>query len=154
MSLILEQFLPYQLAVTAEAVSAGLASVYATRFGLTIPEWRVIANLGRKETLTAGDAAARASLDKVQVSRALKHLVARKLVVRRIDRADRRRAYLTLTAAGVRLHTDIATLALDWERTLLAGLSPTDRATLDRLLPALAARAAATVMTPPQAKQS
>jgi DNA-binding MarR family transcriptional regulator len=141
MSLILEQFLPYRLAVAADAVSTSLASVYTARFDLTIPEWRMIANLGRHGTLTASDVAVLASLDKVQVSRALKRLVARKLVIRRTDRADRRRAYLTLSAAGVRLHADIARLALDWERTLLAGLSPADRASLDRLLPALAARA-------------
>jgi len=39
-ALRLETFLPYRLSVLANEVSTRLASVYAERFGLTIPEWR------------------------------------------------------------------------------------------------------------------
>lgn len=138
----LDTFLPYRLAVAADAVSSGLATVYASRFGLTIPEWRLIANLGRDGVMTASEAAARATLDKVQVTRASQRLIARKLVARRVDRADRRRVSLTLTAAGASVRAEIADLARAWERQLLAGLAPQDRTALNRALASLTARAA------------
>src|SRR5438105_1016632 len=43
----LEEFLPYQLSVTASSVSRLFAKHYADRFGLSIPEWRVLAVVGR-----------------------------------------------------------------------------------------------------------
>ena len=45
--LILEDFLPYRLAILSHTVSSLIARVYDKRFGLTIPEWRVIAIVGR-----------------------------------------------------------------------------------------------------------
>ena len=45
--LLLERFLPYRLAILSHSVSNSIATVYANRFGLTIPEWRVIVILGR-----------------------------------------------------------------------------------------------------------
>lgn len=124
--LALDDFVPYRLAVAADAVSKGLAAVYAGRFGITIPEWRIIANLGERGALTAGDAARYSSLDKVQVSRAVQRLVARRLVSRKQGREDRRQVRLALTAEGVRMLRDIAALALAWERDLLAPL-PVDQ---------------------------
>ena len=134
MTLRLETFLPYRLAVAADAVSQGLAAVYAARFAITIPEWRLIANLGHHGALTAGEVAAHSSLDKVQVSRAVARLQRRRLVSRRVDTHDKRRAHLTLTVAGRRLFSDIAALALAWERDLLAGLPAAERAALDAAL--------------------
>ena len=46
--LVLEDFLPYRLAILSNTVSGTIAETYAQRFGLTIPEWRVIAVLGEE----------------------------------------------------------------------------------------------------------
>ena len=43
----LAAFLPYQLAVVAARVSKGFADRYRAEFGLTIPEWRVLAHLAQ-----------------------------------------------------------------------------------------------------------
>ena len=42
----LEHFVPYRLSVLTNIVSSAIAGAYAARFGLSIPEWRVIAVLG------------------------------------------------------------------------------------------------------------
>ena len=44
--LTLAEFLPYQLSITSNAVSDLIARSYQGRFGLKIPEWRVMAVLG------------------------------------------------------------------------------------------------------------
>jgi secreted PhoX family phosphatase len=42
----LADFLPYLLSITSNAVSDRIAAEYSSRFGLKIPEWRVMAVLG------------------------------------------------------------------------------------------------------------
>ena len=44
--LALDAFVPYRLSVLTNQVSSAIARHYADRFGLTIPEWRVMAVLG------------------------------------------------------------------------------------------------------------
>jgi len=58
--LTLERFLPYRLNVLASVVSNALARIYAERFGITIPQWRIIATLGQFDTRTARDIAGHA----------------------------------------------------------------------------------------------
>ena len=70
-ALDLEHFLPYRLSVLANTVSTALAGAYALRFGLTIPQWRVIAVLARTPGLAAADVVERTAMDKVAVSRAV-----------------------------------------------------------------------------------
>jgi DNA-binding MarR family transcriptional regulator len=137
----LDRFLPYRLAVLAHALSRDLGAVYVERFDLTIPEWRLVANLGRSGALTAGDLAERSNLDKPKVTRALKRLEQAGRVSRVVDLADRRSASIMLTPEGRKLYATVAALALDWEAELLAPFSATDRADLRRLLDRLSAHA-------------
>lgn len=134
----LETFLPYRLSVLSNRISNAIARVYATRFGLSIPEWRLIAVLGRFGPLSANGVAERTQMDKVRVSRAVQRLLQRRLIERSMDAADRRRSILLLSAEGAAIRAEIAPLALDIERRLLTVLSPEDRRDLDRLLALLA----------------
>ena len=43
----LDDFLPYRLSVLTNRVSGAIARHYSERFGLSVPEWRVMAVLGR-----------------------------------------------------------------------------------------------------------
>src|SRR5689334_13638909 len=74
-TLHLTRFLPYRLSVLANTVSHTLAKLYEKRFGITIPEWRIIAVLGGGETMSAGEIAQRTAMDKVQVSRAISRML-------------------------------------------------------------------------------
>ena len=136
----LAQFLPYRLSVLANKVSRQLASAYAERFGITIPQWRVIAVLGQDLDVSADFVCGRTQMDRVTVSRALAGLVAAKLVRRRVDPADRRSTKLRLTAAGERLYADVVPLAKAYEASLLAALSGAERAALQRMLVRLQAQ--------------
>ena len=49
----LAEFLPYRLSVTSNAVSQRIAQEYRIRWGLSVPEWRVMAVLGDSGPHTA-----------------------------------------------------------------------------------------------------
>lgn len=130
----LEAFAPYRLAVVAHTVSRALSAVYTKEFGLSIPEWRVLANLGRFGPLNAGELAERSSMDKPKVTRALQRLEARGLTQRAVVSADRRQVRLSLTRRGRLQFRQIASLALEWEAEFLGALSDAERKGLDRIL--------------------
>lgn len=137
----LDEFLPYRLSLLSNTVSAAIASSYVERFKLTIPEWRIMAVLGRFPGITAGTVAKRTAMDKVAVSRALARLQTAGYLRRKGDKTDRRRSLLQLSAAGDRLYQRIAPLAMDFENQLLDSLTERDRRHLDRLLTQLMERA-------------
>ena len=132
--LVLEDFLPYRLSILSNRVSRAIAARYAKTFDLTIPEWRIIAVLGRQPGLTAKEIAEATEMDKVAVSRAVAKLVQSKRVVARADREDARRQILALTAQGESVHARIAPIALESEQRLLAALDAREREQLDTLL--------------------
>ncbi len=134
-------FLPYRLSVLANRVSANFSAIYATRFQLTIPDWRVMAVLGQAGGLAADDVCQRTEMDKVTVSRAIARLHARGLVRRGTAAQDRRRLALDLTARGRAIYDRLVPLARDYEGWLRSALTPDEARTLDRLLDTLAARA-------------
>ena len=137
----LEDFLPYQLSVLSNTVSTTVARAYDKRFKVSIPEWRVIAILGRFPGLSAVEVAERTMLDKVAVSRAVTKLIKKGRIDREFADADKRRSILNLSEEGQKLHDEIAELALAFERDLLEGLSPEELAQLTNLMERLLARA-------------
>lgn len=141
--LVLEDFLPYRLSILSNRVSRAIAARYAKAFDLTIPEWRVIAVLGRRTGLTAKEIAEATEMDKVAVSRAVARLVAARRVRASADAEDARRLRLSLTREGEGLHARIAPIALASEQRLLATLDARERHELDALIDRLldAARA-------------
>jgi len=139
--LILEEFLPYRLAVLSHTVSSKIAGVYEERFQISIPEWRVIAILGRFPGLSAVEVAQRTMLDKVAVSRAVTKLIKNGRLDREFADADRRRSILNLSEEGRRIHDEIAPLALRFERDLLHGISPEDFERFNLVMERLVARA-------------
>ena len=137
----LENFLPYRLAVLSNTVSATVARAYDKRFSVSIPEWRVIAVLGRFPGLSAVEVAERTFLDKVAVSRAVTKLIKNGRIDRAFADADKRRSILNLSEAGKKLHDEIAELALQFERDLVEGFSAEEMATLKSIMERLMARA-------------
>jgi len=140
-ALILDEFLPYKLAVLSHSVSSLVARVYDKRFGLTIPEWRVIAIVGRFPGLSAVEVAERTMMDKVAVSRAVTKLIKSGRIDREFADADRRRSILNLSEQGIQVHDEIAPFALKMEEDLLHGLSVDEVETLNSVIERLLARA-------------
>jgi len=139
--LILENFLPYRLAILSHTVSTTIAQVYEKRFNLSIPEWRVIAILGRFPGLSAVEVAERTFMDKVAVSRAVTKLIKNGRVDRQFADADRRRSILNLSEEGRRVHNEVAPLALQFEHDLLDDLSEEEIGKLGVIMERLMTRA-------------
>jgi DNA-binding MarR family transcriptional regulator len=130
----LERFLPYRLFLAATEVSRAFAKVYSDRFGLGIPEWRIIAMLARLAPLSTKELAEVTGLDKVRVSRSTADLMRNGLVRSTTNHDDRRKIALELTAKGEKLHRSIIPLALRLEDELLSDLSSIERIALYELI--------------------
>src|SRR5918997_6345841 len=140
---VLERFLPYRLNVLASLTSNALAQIYAERFGLSIPAWRVIATLGQYDDRTARDIAAHGVMHKSTVSRAVSALEQRGLIVRRANQDDRREELLALTPEGRDIYEALAPQALAFEERLVAVLTDEEQATLAALVDKLSVHARA-----------
>ncbi|MEI9928986.1 MAG: MarR family winged helix-turn-helix transcriptional regulator [Rhizomicrobium sp.] len=130
----LDHFVPYKLSVLSNRVSDAIARHYSERFGLSIPEWRVMAVLGQTPGLSASEVAARTAMDKVQVSRAVASLLRTKRIARVGDEKDGRVSRLSLTRQGTTIYDEIVPLALHLESVLLAALTPAERASFSLLV--------------------
>lgn len=136
MSFDLSAFLPYQLAVASSRVSKAFADRYRIEFGLTIPEWRVLAHLAQSGSVSVRDIHARVDMDKSKVSRAAARLVSAGLIEKRDNPDDRRLLDMRLTAKGQDMMARIMPIADAFQREIIAKLAddaPTFRAGLQKL---------------------
>ncbi len=138
----LEQFLPYQLNVVASLVSLALSRVYAQRYRIGVPEWRVLVTLGQYGVMTGKAIGAHTHMHKTKVSRAVALLEKRRLLARRNNRADMRESFLSLTAGGRAMYEELAPHALEFAQRLTEILTPSDRETFDRAVKQLTDRSA------------
>lgn len=137
----LADFLPYLMSVTTNAVSDLIAAEYQSRFGLKIPEWRVMAILGDSGPRTQRDLVAATRMDKVAVNRACKVLEERALVSRSPNARDGRSHHLGLTRAGKAMHAEIMPHALAMESRIFAVLDPAERDQFKAMLGRIAGQA-------------
>jgi DNA-binding MarR family transcriptional regulator len=126
-TLELRNFVPFRLNRLASEVSEHLAGIYRERFGLDIPEWRVMATVGpvtgSEAGCTAQYIASSTRMHKTRVSRAIAHLEERGLMTRVTSSGDRREMELRLTKAGRRMYSELVPLALERESVLLASMT-------------------------------
>src|ERR1700741_3081777 len=115
----LDRFLPYRLSVASNAVSSWIAKSYRKRFNLKVTEWRLIAILAEADRMTPQALTRATRMDKINVSRAAKALVARGLLGASPNGDDGRSHFLSLTAQGRALYAKIAPEALAMEARLL-----------------------------------
>jgi DNA-binding MarR family transcriptional regulator len=134
-SLQLLDFIPFRLNRLASEISQRLSEIYRERFGLDIPEWRILATLGAHRYCTAQYVADSTRMHKTRVSRAAAQLAGRGLLRRSHSAADGREVLLRLTPKGRRLYAELVPLALRREKELMACLAP---AQADALLQGLA----------------
>lgn len=140
--LILEEFLPFRLSVLSNRISSAVAKLYESRFDLKLPEWRIMAILGRNPNLTASQIVDISQMDKVAISRAVKRLVAMGRLTATDDPDDARRQRLNLSEAGRKIYEQIVPLALGVEEKLLARMSEDERAALQDAITRLSQAAA------------
>jgi len=122
----LDRFLPYRLSITSNLVSDRIASAYEAMFGLSIPEWRLVAVIAEGDAITQAEIGERTRMDKVTVSRAAIGLVDRGLLQRAPNAADKRSHLLSLTASGRELYALVAPKALELERRIFENFAPAE----------------------------
>jgi DNA-binding MarR family transcriptional regulator len=141
-ALKLEEFLPYRLNVVASLASQALSKVYAKRYGIGVPEWRVLVTLGQYGVMTGKAVGAHSHMHKTKVSRAVALLEQRQLVARRANDADMRESLLSLTENGRGVYNDLVPIAVDFAHRLGEVIDPADRAAFERALRKLTDRSA------------
>ena len=144
----LEEFLPYRLNVVASLVSQALSRIYVERYGIGVPEWRILVTLGQFETMTAKAIGTHSHMHKTKVSRAASALERRKLIMRREKRADRREAFLSLTPVGRAIYRDLAPGAIEFANALIENIDPADRAAFERAVTRLTEQSMILTATP------
>jgi DNA-binding MarR family transcriptional regulator len=128
-------FVPFRLNRLAAEVSSALSVEYAARYGLDIPEWRVLATLGfRNDACSAQYIAQCTRTHKSTISRAVTALMKRQ-IVERVENADDRREFrLRLTRKGATLYEELIPRLLRKEQEMLSCLTAQERRDLGRLL--------------------
>lgn len=139
---VLDRFLPYVLSAASNRVLRLFAHHHLAEFGLTIPEWRVMAIIGRFGTTGATAISERTAMDKVKVSRAVASLLQRDLLRRAADPADGRAWMLSFTRKGRTVYGRVMPRAQALNTDLTAAISRKDVATFRSVLARLEARVA------------
>jgi DNA-binding MarR family transcriptional regulator len=133
----LETSISVQVSVLAKLLDRRLARLVVDRFGMTVAEYRVLAQVMLYPRSTVRAIAERTFVDKAQVSRAAASLEAGAYITRDMLDHDRRSPVFTLTRAGRALLNRITPLRKAQEQEIVAGLEPADVRRLLALLPAL-----------------
>jgi len=129
------KFVPFRLNRLGAEVSAALSSEYRARYGLDIPEWRVMATLGfRNEACSAQYIAQCTRTHKSTISRAVTSLLEHGLIERVENTEDRREFRLALTHKGHALYEELIPRLLRREQEILSCLTAQERKEFARLL--------------------
>jgi DNA-binding MarR family transcriptional regulator len=129
------QFMPFRLNRLAAEVSAALSDEYQARYGLDIPEWRVLATLGfRNEACTAQYIAYCTRTHKSTISRAVSALLGRQLLERVENEDDRREYRLRMTRKGTALYEELIPRLKRKEKEILSCLSAREQQEFARML--------------------
>lgn len=120
----LNAFLPYRLNAAAGRISRAFAERYREDFGISIPEWRVLAHLHHSGDVSVRDIEARVDMEKSKVSRAASRLEAAGYITKAVNDSDRRLLALRLTPEGEALVARILPVAMSFQEEMRARLGP------------------------------
>lgn len=130
-------FLTFQIIRLANAAKANVTRKYLADFGLSVPEWRLLAMTVRFEPVRFSELVANSSIDKGQASRTLQVLTRRGLIAAQTLGGGRRRAaesgapvILTITGKGRRLYETLLPVAQRNQARLLHLLTREERRAL------------------------
>jgi DNA-binding MarR family transcriptional regulator len=129
------RFVPFRLNRLSAEVSAALSGEYQARYGLDIPEWRVLATLGfRNDACSAQYISDCTRTHKSTISRAVTALMEREIVERVENAEDRREFRLRLTRKGRALYEELIPRLLRKEQEILSCLTAQERKAFAALL--------------------
>lgn len=127
----------YRLAVTAKRFDRKFVEILEAHSSLTLPQWRVVAQLGLSEPGTVRSLAEGAEVDRAEASRALARLEEEGLVRREGNARDQRSPHFHLTAEGRETFERVRAPVSDFIRGIVATVDKDDIAAADRVLEAV-----------------
>jgi len=130
----LERFFTYRLNLLSNMLNRQAERFLNQKFGISLPDWRLIAILGRFQEMSVRDLSAFSQMDKALVSRTAARLVKRDLVSSQPHPTDRRLVLLSLTPAGQQMHQAIIPLARARQQKLHDCLPAEEWRVLDQAL--------------------
>ena len=134
----LSDFLPYLLNRAAEETSLEFSQIYKTRYSMLRTEWRVLVHLGRYGPLTAKQISDRSGIHKTKISRAVRALESKRIILRDTVETDRRSEVLRLSRTGRTAYEDLVEIARVYDRQLASQFTARDQAVLRKCLRQLA----------------
>jgi DNA-binding MarR family transcriptional regulator len=147
-ALDLKRHIPTKIAILANHLSRGASRFYRERYGIGVVEWRLMMFIGHATETRANRICSETDLDKGAVSRSLGVLQRMGIVSVKEDGRDSRRNNVALTAKGRALHNEIAPVALERQRQMLAGLTPAEIEVFTNVIDRLQARVSGCAMPP------
>jgi DNA-binding MarR family transcriptional regulator len=133
-NLDVHDFPSFRLVEAHALVYRNVTRAYLSGADLGVPEWRVLALLGRRGDLLVREINQRSWMDKGQISRAAAGMAARGLVERSPDPTHKKRQKLRLTPTGRALFDRLWPRAQRAQAALLALLSRDERRALQQAL--------------------
>ena len=115
------------------------ALVYSRDFGITLNEWRLLAELhdAPEPRVPFGRIAQQTGFDIGLASRTMNSLVGKGLAVRMVDANDARLREIRMTRKGRSLASRVLAMARSRNEQLLSPLKPAERAQLERVMESL-----------------
>lgn len=145
-NLEVDDFLSFRVTHLSALLLRASTRRYLLKYGLSLPEWRVLTVLVRHGSGTTRELRDASKMDKGQMSRALLALERRGLVRRSRDATHELRHRLEISEQGLALYRRIMPMARRVQATLLRRLTIEERKTLDVVIDKL--NAAARTETP------
>ncbi len=103
-------------------------------FKITIDQWLVIQNLMENPTISQQEIAEKAFKDNASVTRIIELLFKAKYLKRSVNKADRRKTNLVVTAEGEMLMNNVLKVVLENRAVALKGISKQDIETTNKVL--------------------
>jgi len=126
--LTVDNFLTTMLSQLVTALRSTVTRPYAEQFGLTVPEWRILALLAHAKELPFAELVEQSTSDKALVSRTLRLLEERGLVrLTSAGSTPRKKLICAVTEAGTALNDQVMPLARRGQAEVIRQLSPAER---------------------------
>jgi len=134
----MDDYATVRLVLLADVIARAASETFESGFGVKNTELRILVQLSGKDALAVNEIARRTRVDKAWISRSIRAMERRGLVLRARHPTDTRASLVSLSAKGRKLIEELAPVAKARNDRLLQGL---DRAEVNRLQDALLARA-------------
>lgn len=131
-------YLPLRLILVAKLIDRYMEGLLAEKAQLSIPEWRVVAQLAMLQQGSVRKMARQACVDPAEVSRSAATLARRGLVQRRENPRDRRSPQFSLTSEGEAHYAKFHPYWTKFTATLVSEVDEADRTAMEHGLARIA----------------